>query len=195
MTEEELQNLDANSLRLARNEIFARHGYIFNDEGLKQYFNSTSWYHGTVASDQFQADLVFNDYETKNVALLNSIEAQAGSDGSESSWFLGKTGVYLNPLPASGTTYKINVLAIGEDTLEFKFGFLENDHEITTETAEILDDHTAQIDFGGLIATFTWTDAEHIYITNDHGYMGGTDSGCITDGTDNVNYEWAAEFN
>lgn len=195
LSEEEVRNLDADGLRLARNEIFARHGYIFNDEGLSQYFNSTSWYRGTVPSGQFQADRVFNDFEKANIDLINGIEAQGSGEAGGQSWFIGKTGVYLNPLPANGTTYKINVLAIGGDTLEFEFGFLENDYVITAENAEIIDDHTAQIDFGGLVATFTWTDAEHLYVTNDHGYIGGTDSGSITDGTDGVSYEWALEFN
>ena len=71
LSEEEIRNIDEEKQRLARNEIFARHGYIFNDEELNQYFNSTSWYQGTVPSDQFDMDWVLNDFEKKNLELIN----------------------------------------------------------------------------------------------------------------------------
>lgn len=74
LSEEEIRSVDANKLKIARNEIFARHGYIFNDEELKQYFNSTSWYQGTVQSDQFNMDWVLNNFEKKNLELISLVE-------------------------------------------------------------------------------------------------------------------------
>ncbi len=39
-----LKNMSKEKLALARNEIFARHGYIFTDDPYKSYFNKKSWY-------------------------------------------------------------------------------------------------------------------------------------------------------
>lgn len=40
----DLVNMTDNQLWIARNEIYARHGKIFNNEHLQNYFNSCSWY-------------------------------------------------------------------------------------------------------------------------------------------------------
>lgn len=53
----------------ARNEIYARHGYIFNDAEIRAYFEKKPWYTGTVKSEDFSSS-VFNDYEYKNVTFL-----------------------------------------------------------------------------------------------------------------------------
>ena len=72
-TYEELSGLSAQEIRLAKNELYARHGWIFKSADLQDYFNSKSWYHGTVMPDDF-SDSVFNTYEKNNVDLLRAIE-------------------------------------------------------------------------------------------------------------------------
>ena len=74
LSEEEVRGVEAGRLFIGRNEIFARHGYIFQDEGLQQHFNSMPWYSGTVTAEQFNADAVFNDFEKKNAELIKRIE-------------------------------------------------------------------------------------------------------------------------
>lgn len=74
LSEEEVRQLEAEKLAIARNEIFARHGYIFKDENFKEYFESTSWYEGIIEADQFNSDSIFNDFEKKNVELIKQIE-------------------------------------------------------------------------------------------------------------------------
>ena len=71
-TYDELSGLTKDELRLAINEIYARHGRIFDAADLQNYFNSKSWYNGTVSADDFSED-VFNTYEKSNVDLLSSI--------------------------------------------------------------------------------------------------------------------------
>ena len=44
LTEDDLVGLSKRELRLMRNEIFARHGYIFKSEDLQDYFKKKSWY-------------------------------------------------------------------------------------------------------------------------------------------------------
>jgi len=47
LTEEDLEGLTKEQLRLARNEIYARHGRQYKDEVLKTYFESKEWYQNT----------------------------------------------------------------------------------------------------------------------------------------------------
>lgn len=74
LSEEEIRSIEADRLWIARNEIFARHGYIFDSEELQQYFNNTSWYVGTVPAEQFNMDEILNDFEKKNVELIEMAE-------------------------------------------------------------------------------------------------------------------------
>ena len=61
--------LRLNRLRLMRNEIYARHGYIFQDEKLQAYFDRKNWYH------RVSRDVKLNDIEQYNVNALKRIEA------------------------------------------------------------------------------------------------------------------------
>ena len=51
LTEEDLAGLWRNTLTYARNEIYARHGYIFQSEELNDYFNSMLWYEPDPSDD------------------------------------------------------------------------------------------------------------------------------------------------
>ncbi|MBX4268353.1 YARHG domain-containing protein [Clostridium estertheticum] len=44
LLESDVSKLVKGDLSLARNEIFARHGFIFKSEPFKSYFNNKSWY-------------------------------------------------------------------------------------------------------------------------------------------------------
>ena len=70
LTETNLCNLDYNLLYLARNEIFARHGYVFKIEYLKKYFEIRSWYK---KNSKFDGNL--SSIENKNVNLIKSFES------------------------------------------------------------------------------------------------------------------------
>lgn len=73
----DLQNLNAEQLRLARNEIYARHGRMFDDQQLQEYFNSKSWYNGTIAPADFSEDML-NDYERENTYIITDYETEMG---------------------------------------------------------------------------------------------------------------------
>lgn len=73
----ELEGLSAEELSYARNEIYARHGRKFKDEGLQNYFNSKDWYVGTIAPDDFSEGML-NDYEIKNAETILSYEKSKG---------------------------------------------------------------------------------------------------------------------
>lgn len=56
---------------LARNEIYARHGYIFKNQDLQEYFGSKSWYRGKTKE---VPDSSLNEYERANVQLILALE-------------------------------------------------------------------------------------------------------------------------
>lgn len=62
-------------LRLARNEIFARHGRMFDDPELSVYFNATSWYDGTIPSSSFSDDSL-SRVEKANIEVIKAEEAR-----------------------------------------------------------------------------------------------------------------------
>ena len=58
---------------LARNEIYARHGRKFIDTQIQAYFNSKSWYHGTVEAADFDAS-VLSSIERTNISFISAHE-------------------------------------------------------------------------------------------------------------------------
>lgn len=76
-----LEAMTDEELRLARNEIYARHGRKFDSPELDQYFRSTSWYVPTYSPEEFDAlgDSVLNQYEIANRDLIVEIEASRKS--------------------------------------------------------------------------------------------------------------------
>lgn len=68
ITKSELRHYSKTELRYARNEIFARHGYIFSSQDLKQYFSSKSWYKPKTKQ------VHLSEIESANVKLIKSME-------------------------------------------------------------------------------------------------------------------------
>lgn len=88
LTYVDIQNFTKQDIMLARNEIFARHGRKFQDEDVRTYFESQTWYNGTIEPGDFSTS-VFSDIEQKNVDFLkqyedglNGISQDVGSSGS-----------------------------------------------------------------------------------------------------------------
>ncbi|MBR4025997.1 MAG: YARHG domain-containing protein [Lachnospiraceae bacterium] len=77
LTKSDIRHLSKAELRLARNEIYARHGRKFADETLQAYFDSQDWYSGIISPDNFSED-VLNDYERKNAELISNYEVEMG---------------------------------------------------------------------------------------------------------------------
>ncbi len=71
LSEEDFAAMSHWELILARNEIFARHGRRFQNADIQAYFDSCSWYSGTIAPEDFDSG-VLNDMEIKNVQILKA---------------------------------------------------------------------------------------------------------------------------
>ena len=78
-TQEELSDLTREELRIARNEIYARHGRKFKSDDLNSYFSGKSWYRPSVDGDAFD-DSVLNESETGNLAAVKAAEENAPSE-------------------------------------------------------------------------------------------------------------------
>ena len=73
LTNEDLKGLSSWELRIARNEIYARRGRLFNDPSLQNYFDSCSWYNGYISPNDFN-DNSLNKIEQYNVKLIKKYE-------------------------------------------------------------------------------------------------------------------------
>lgn len=73
LTQTDIAGLSKQDLRIARNEIYARHGRRFNSADLQAYFDGCSWYNGTIAAGSFTDDML-NDTELANARFLRAAE-------------------------------------------------------------------------------------------------------------------------
>lgn len=73
LTDADVSHLVAAELRIARNEIFARHGRMFNSRDLQEHFEARAWYNGHITPGAFSYDLL-NQYEKANILLIQEWE-------------------------------------------------------------------------------------------------------------------------
>lgn len=69
LTEDDLMGLTSDELEIARNEIYARHGYIFVSNEWKDFFVGRYWYTPT------SKDVTLNSVEEYNVSMILKEEA------------------------------------------------------------------------------------------------------------------------
>lgn len=82
LTDDDLSGYSSDQLELAKNEIYARHGRKFVTPRIADYFNSKSWYEGTIDGYTFDAQTdVFNEYENANIQKIAEKEAELRSEG------------------------------------------------------------------------------------------------------------------
>ena len=72
-TLQDLSILDSYGLKITRNEIFARHGRMFDDQELQDYFNSKSWYRGTIRPEDFSESML-SETEKANIETIKKYE-------------------------------------------------------------------------------------------------------------------------
>lgn len=77
ISESDLTGLSKTEVRLARNEIYARHGRKFKTDSIREYFESTSWYTPQIDPDSF-SEAVFNKYEKANIDTIRGYEKKKG---------------------------------------------------------------------------------------------------------------------
>lgn len=75
LTEEDLRDLGAWELKVARNEIYARYGRKFNNSDLRAYFESCSWYVGCIEPEDFDESWL-SPVERANIRLIEEFESK-----------------------------------------------------------------------------------------------------------------------
>lgn len=79
VTASDLEGKTAGDLRLMKNAIYARHGYIFKSDDLKEYFEKYSWYSPKYADvNQYLSPL-----EQKNIAYITKYGGGAAATASK----------------------------------------------------------------------------------------------------------------
>ena len=70
LSRNEISILSSYQLSIIRNEIFARHGYIFKSTKMRNYFNDQNWY-----SPRFKkVDQYLSSIEKENIKLIKEYE-------------------------------------------------------------------------------------------------------------------------
>lgn len=73
LTKSEVLSLSQTDRWIAKNEIYARYGRMFNNQELQEYFDSLDWYIPTTSPDDFD-ESVFSKVEKYNIRLLAKYE-------------------------------------------------------------------------------------------------------------------------
>ena len=71
-----LKSYKKSTLRLMRSEILARHGYVFEDEDLKEYFRKQPWYKPAQSNEGIELSFI----EKLNVGLIENAESDPDHD-------------------------------------------------------------------------------------------------------------------
>ena len=95
-------------LKYARNEIFARHGYIFTDKNLALYFNHQNWYKPE------KKEIELSIVEKQNLEILHLLESNFKSSASKIVTHLSLNG------------YPIYYIVQDTDTLNFNWQTKQN---------------------------------------------------------------------
>lgn len=75
----DLEGLSDWELCLARNEIYARHGRMFNNSEIQTYFDSQGWYEPIYAPADFDERAQLSDLELANIDTIYAYEQERGS--------------------------------------------------------------------------------------------------------------------
>ncbi|MBQ6174735.1 MAG: YARHG domain-containing protein [Clostridia bacterium] len=82
LTEQELWDWDRESLHFMFNEIFARHGFTFDEGGVfYNHFNSLAWYQSTPKTDDQTAYHMTTDLEWRNYNTIKKVLADMNAKG------------------------------------------------------------------------------------------------------------------
>ncbi len=69
----DFKGLSPEVIHIAKNEIYARHGYSFKDKEIYNYFMGQIWYTPSILPKDFTED-IFTETEVKNLDMLNSLD-------------------------------------------------------------------------------------------------------------------------
>ncbi len=80
LTSADVSGLTLQQINYAKNEIYARHGRMFQSRELQNYFNAQSWYVGTIPASQF-SESTLSSVERYNADFLANVEFSRAPNG------------------------------------------------------------------------------------------------------------------
>lgn len=116
LNEFQLLNFSDNDLWIARNEIYARHGKIFQNDYLSRYFNTCSWYQPLEDKTEV-SERELNEVEIANITLI--LEAEKAYTAKHSYPKKCLTGeVYDLPLEGEMTSSRLSYRSTTDENWE-----------------------------------------------------------------------------
>ncbi|MCM1128185.1 MAG: YARHG domain-containing protein [Lachnoclostridium sp.] len=88
---DDFRHVPALVIQLAEYEIYARHGCKFKEEDWNRYFMGQLWYVPVTAQDEFD-DTRLNEFEKKNLALLQGLDVEALKELPEEYYYIKAVG-------------------------------------------------------------------------------------------------------
>jgi hypothetical protein len=110
-----LSQLDNNNLRLLRNMIYARHGYIFKSNDLKIFFNRFGWY----IPVSNNVDNFLTRFDKDNIKSIQAFENR-NEYVPNITWTSNRVGLWNNGIIA-GSGYDNRFVIHSDDKLEFYY--------------------------------------------------------------------------
>ncbi|MEE9406957.1 MAG: YARHG domain-containing protein [Polaribacter sp.] len=153
-SEKDINHLSLLELKILRNEIFARHQYVFKNDRLKDYFlNKYDWYKPNYKSEN---KIELNNFEKENSCLFLKKENEKVELKKT---IIKELEIFLTSLSENDTS-KINSV-ISNATKDFN---IEHKNAVITELKDIL----TKINIKGI----HWYNENGLYkITTDDGYF------------------------
>lgn len=75
---DELNEMDRNEVKYTYWEIYARHGYTFDDDELTDYFETNHKWYMPTTSDKAKVESEFNDIEKRNITTIFDYQKRKG---------------------------------------------------------------------------------------------------------------------
>lgn len=133
LTAEDLKGLSKVDLKLMRNELFARKGYVFKKGGkMDAYFSNQDWYSEIPKKDA----LDFNSIEKHNIELISKLEQANKANTSNS--ITQKELKFRDTILINYKEHKtlLNILKILPETTMRSWGWSETDRAKTVDFIE-----------------------------------------------------------
>lgn len=165
ITEEEIADFTDEEKQLAINEIYAKHGRLFNNIDMQTYFDQKSWYNGTILPEEFD-DALLNDYEKKNIELLSRKE-EVNNDSEESINFIGITGEYQAGSDLESGLINIFTINNDEGSVYLEMGTQELPGILRKIEARIVDNNTIVGSWGNATFTLVWSEPGAFVISRE----------------------------
>lgn len=182
--ETEIADFTDEQRQLAINEIYARHGRLFDNQDIQDYFEQRPWYKGTIEPAEFD-EAILNDYEKNNIKLLERTEKTDEISEESSLNFIGTPGEYQAGSDLESGLITIFSIDYNAGIAYFEIGTQELPGVLRQIEGTIVDDNTVIGGWGNATFTLRWSDAGCFTITRD----GNCDDGLGMDEvTNNVEY-------